>query len=65
MPRRRIQKTPKAQDELSFPVPYREHAKYLDLAHRFLAADPSGNGSAVIPIDRDRRFRSGKWKKAS
>jgi len=63
---RRIQKAPKAQDELSFPVPYREQAKYLDLANRFMAVRNSPNGHKVIPIDGIHfRRRHRKWKQAS
>lgn len=62
---RRIQEPLKAQDELSFPVPYREQAKYLDLANRFMAVPNSGNGHNVIPIDGHHFQRRKKWKRAS
>jgi hypothetical protein len=57
MPRRQQQPTSakNLKDDLSFPVPYREQAKYLKLADDFLALDQRLHHShKVIPIDRDR-----------
>lgn len=69
MPRRRQQCSgkPTTADDLAFPVPIREQAKYLDLANCFLALENSRNGHKVVAIDRSHRFpmEKWKWKKAS
>jgi len=64
MPIRRQQSSyeSKLQDDLSFPVPFREEAKYLDLANRFLALGGTRN-DIVISIDSIHHFQRGKWKK--
>jgi hypothetical protein len=51
------------RDELAFPVPYSEQAKYLKLADDFLASHWH-DSDKVIPIDRGRLFRKLKAKKA-
>jgi hypothetical protein len=67
MARRRKQtsNTTKLQDDLAFPVSFREQARFLDMADRFLALGNPRDGHNLVPIDSDHRFRSGRWKKAS
>jgi hypothetical protein len=67
MPRRRKQtsNTTKLQDDLAFPVSFREQGRYLDIANRFLALGNPRNGDNLVAIDSDHRFRRGTWKKAS
>jgi hypothetical protein len=53
-------------DDLAFPVPFREQAKYLELADRFIEMDQRGNGRGnVIPIDRGRRSGNVKLRRVS
>lgn len=68
MPRSRQRKPspPQVQDDLAFPVSYRELAKYLELADRFLLLDQRRNGgSNVVQIDKVCFVKNEKWKKAS
>ena len=52
--RKKIRKMPEEQTDLSFPVPYGEQAKFLQLADEFLALDTEPQNSNVIPIDGGR-----------
>jgi hypothetical protein len=68
MPRNhKIRKAESVRDDLAFPLPLGEQAKYLELADKFLALDQRHNGKGkVISIDRDRRgFQKDRLKKAS
>jgi len=67
MPRNRvrIQKPPKRKDNLSFPVPYREQAKYLKLADDFLALHERHDSDKVVPIDRGRHVERRKPKRVA
>jgi hypothetical protein len=61
--RKKVRKMPEETD-LSFPVPYGEQAKFLQLADEFLALDPGPQDSNVIPINGDR-LPSGKSKRSA
>jgi hypothetical protein len=67
MPRNRvqIQKPPQREDSLSFPVPYREQAKYLKLADDFLALDQPPNSDKVFPTDWGRHAPGWQRKKVA
>jgi hypothetical protein len=68
MPRSRkpLAKKPKREDgDLSFPLPYQEHAKYLKLATDFMALGSYYPGDKVVPIDRNRRVHNRKSKKVA
>jgi hypothetical protein len=53
-------------NDLSFPVSYHEHARYLKLADLYLALDErSGRSSKVIPIDRGKQVQNRKTRKAA
>src|SRR5437016_12949584 len=56
-PQARPQSIKKEDRDLSFPVPYQEHAKYLQLANDFLASGIDPRSDNVIPIDRDQQSR--------
>jgi len=49
------------QHELSFPPPFAEHARYLELADRFLHL--TDRGELVQPIDSSKYFNQAKSKK--
>jgi len=55
----------KEDSDLSFPVPYQEHAKYIQLANDFLASGIDPRSDNVIPIDRDHPIENGKPKKVA
>jgi hypothetical protein len=57
----KIQKAPELQQDISFPVPFREQERYLKLADDFLALDdrPQKHNN-VVPINRDRPVRERK-----
>jgi hypothetical protein len=62
MPRRRQKavRNRKAQDDLSFPVPFREQAKFLELANRFLELhelDREQRDNGVLSIEQRRPSR--------
>jgi hypothetical protein len=63
----KIRKAGSVRDDLAFPVPFGEQAKYLELADQFLDLDQRHNGNGkVIPIDQDKRgFQKAKLKKAA
>jgi hypothetical protein len=64
MPRQKqIRKQPNTWGELSFPPPYREQAKFLELANHFLVLSERCNRK-VMPIASARSFRGGKWRVA-
>lgn len=67
MPRRHqpSRAVPKTHDELSFPVPFREHAKFLDLADRFLELVRSEDGGNLIRFENAKPFRGEPQKKAA
>jgi len=48
-------------DDLSFPPPFSEHAKYLALADKFLSAN--GTRRSVGQIDSSKHFQHGKKAK--
>jgi hypothetical protein len=65
MPRRRqIRKAKKTRDDISFPVPFAQQGKYLEIADRFLGEDQPSDSANVVPIDKDSAV-PGDWKKAS
>jgi len=62
--RDKIRKTGRLRDDLAFPVPFGEDAKYLELAMQLL--DQRNGDDNVVPIDRDRRSsQKHRLKKAS
>jgi len=68
MPRsyHQVRKVPEVHDDIAFPVPYREHAKYLKLADDFLAlAGHDHLTSKVIPIDQRRRIQRSQTKRVA
>jgi hypothetical protein len=48
-------------NDLSFPPPYSEQAKYLLLADKFLSTN--GSRHDVVSIDRSKHFQRGKKTK--
>lgn len=63
--RRPIRQTRRAQDDLAFPVPFNEQARFLALAARFLELDGRRPGRHVIPIEqRTETPQKGKKKAA-
>jgi hypothetical protein len=60
MPRNRsIRKAGSVEDDLAFPLPVSEQAKYLELANQFLEPGQRWDGSGnEIPIGEDRRFQN-------
>jgi hypothetical protein len=65
MPRpRQIRKAKKTRDDISFPVPFAQQGKYLEIADRFLGEDPPPDSANVVPIDKESLPNS-RWKKAS
>jgi hypothetical protein len=64
MPRRRqVEQPPELKDDLAFPPPYSEQAKYLELAARFLERDERHNARKVVSTDTGMHPHNGKWKK--
>ena len=61
--RRRIRQARRAQDDLAFPVPFNQQARYLELAARFLELD--GLSKNVIPIDQGTETPQKRKKKAA
>ena len=51
-----MKRIPRLDDDLSFPPPYSEQAKYLALANKFLSL----NGSRVVQIDSAKHFQRAK-----
>jgi hypothetical protein len=61
MPRRHPKPVP--QDNLSFPVPFREQEKYLKLASDFLSPDDNQPPHHTeTPIERNRSVQERKIK---
>jgi hypothetical protein len=54
-------------DDLSFPPPYHQQARYLELASNFLSAKVKveHHGANVVSIEKWQKFRKGKREKAA
>jgi hypothetical protein len=63
--RRHIKKKGPVHDELAFPAPYRDQARYLELAARFLELDLRHQSGDAIPIDQGKRAVHRRNKKAA
>jgi len=63
--RKQIRDAPSTPHDLSFPVPYCNQAKYLQLADAFLAENPRHNGSKAVSIDTDKQIAKSRIKKAT
>jgi len=62
--KRRLNLVPKP--DLSFPPPFQEQAKYLELANKVLATDGQPQrADNVQPIDSSRHLRKSKTKKVA
>jgi len=63
--RRIVPAAAKFNGDISFPVSYREQAKYLKLADDFLALDKKPDRGPVISIDAGRHVHNPKHKKSA
>jgi hypothetical protein len=63
--RKIVRKVAETNGDISFPVSYREQAKYLKLADDFLALDKPRDKGEVISIQAGRYIPSQRRKKSA
>jgi hypothetical protein len=64
-PRRKLApKSKTTANDLSFPPPYQQQARYIELANLALSRNGSKSEN-LVSIDAEKRFRTAKSKKAA